>query len=216
MGLSTPRVGLIDAGLGNLTSVRNALAAAGGEVVTATSPAELDGIRHVVLPGVGAFRAGMDRLHQNGWVPWLQERPTSPGATLGICLGMQLLAETGTEHGSTDGLGLIPGRVEALRPNDPAARIPHIGWNDVTVARDCRVLGEPGSPPAAYYFVHSFAFVPTDPSDAVAFADHGGPFVAVVGRGNVLGVQFHPEKSHTAGIELLRAFLATEPGSPLC
>ena len=216
MGVTSRRVGLIDAGLGNLTSVRNALVAAGGDVVTATSPAELDGVDHVVLPGVGAFGAGMGSLHRRGWVPWLQERAASAGAMLGICLGMQLLAETGTEHGATDGLGLIPGRVEPLRPGDPSARIPHIGWNDVAIVRDCRALGRVGDDPRAYYFVHSFAFVPTDPSDALAITDHGGPFVSVVGRGNVLGVQFHPEKSHRAGIDLLRAFLGTSPDEPLC
>lgn len=197
-------------------SVGNALAAAGGEVMMATAPEQLDGVSHVVLPGVGSFPAGMERLQRGGWVRWLRQLPRSGTSLLGICLGMQLLADTGSEHASTEGLGLIPGTVEPLQPTDPRIRIPHIGWNDVHVARDGTPLGSTSSGPDAFYFVHSFAFVPSDPRDAVATTDHGGPFVSAVARDNVLGVQFHPEKSQRAGLELLRSFLALDPAGSGC
>lgn len=196
---------LIDYGAGNLHSVHNALKAAGGD---ATITADADAVRRadrVVLPGVGAFAACMAGLTAiPGMVEALRARVLEDGIPfLGVCVGMQLLADEGHEHGVTPGLGWIPGKVIALAPTDPSARVPHMGWNDV-VPTAPHALVEPGEA----YFLHSYHFDAADPAQVIAATDHGDPVVAAVGRDNILGVQFHPEKSQRYGIALLERFLA--------
>ncbi len=195
---------IVDAGMGNIRSIENAFGALGYAVDVATSPRGLVPATHVVLPGVGAFGDGMAALEAGGWVPALEDAVLGRGVPfLGICLGMQLLAAWGTEHGERPGLGWVKGTVERL-PDGNGVRVPHIGWNDVETNAPCPLLDDRGG---VFYFVHSYALA-NDTPDAVASTEHGRRFAAVVQRGNVFGVQFHPEKSHRAGLGVLRAFAA--------
>jgi len=206
-------VALIDYGAGNLHSVHNALIAAGAERVAVTSdPALVRGARRIVLPGVGSFKACADGLWAiPGLVETIEERVIGDGVPfLGVCVGMQLLADRGLEHGSTDGLGWIPGEVRLIEPADAAIKVPHMGWNDVSPAphgRGGAALIEPGEA----YFLHSYHFRPDSGHDVAAMTDHGGGLVAAVARDNILGVQFHPEKSQAYGLELLARFLEWNP-----
>jgi glutamine amidotransferase len=206
-------IALIDYGAGNLHSVHNALIAAGAERVAVTAdPAIVRGARRIVLPGVGSFKACADGLNAiPGLVETLDERVIAGGVPfLGVCVGMQLLATRGLEHGSTDGLGWIAGEVRAIEPADPTIKIPHMGWNDVRPAphgRDGAALIEPGEA----YFLHSYHFRPEEGRDIAAMTDHGGGLVAAVARDNLIGVQFHPEKSQAYGLALLARFLEWNP-----
>jgi glutamine amidotransferase len=198
-------IALIDYGAGNLHSVHNALKAAGAEgLVITADPDTVAKADRVVLPGVGAFGACAAGLRAiSGMVDALEQRVRRDGAPfLGVCVGMQLMAETGEEHGAHPGLGWIPGTVRALSPA-PGIRVPHMGWNDVVPAADHPLI-EPGEA----YFLHSFAFT----GDSVlATTRHGGQVTAAIGRDNMAGVQFHPEKSQRYGIALLERFLAWRP-----
>lgn len=202
-------VALIDYGAGNLQSVRNALIAAGCAHVAVT--ADPDAVRsadRLVLPGVGAFAACRNALFAiPGMVEAMEEAALRKARPfLGVCVGMQLLADTGEEHGSHRGLGWISGTVRLLQPADPQARVPHMGWNDV-VPTAPHPLVESGEA----YFLHSYHFAAEDDADVIATSAHGGPIVAAVARGTVIGVQFHPEKSQAYGLALLRRFLDWRP-----
>ena len=202
-------IALIDYGAGNLHSVHNALRAAGAQGVIVTSDAEV--VRRadrIVLPGVGAFRACIEPLRAiPGMIDAMHEAVFDVGQPfLGICVGMQLLADAGEEFGRHEGLGWIPGTVRKIERADPAIKIPHMGWNDVMAAR-AHPLIEPGEA----YFLHSYHFEAADSADVVATSDHGGPLVAAVGRDNILGVQFHPEKSQAYGLATLTRFLDWKP-----
>ena len=205
-------IALIDYGAGNLHSVHNALLAAGAERVTVTDDPELvRGAERIVLPGVGSFKACQGGLVAiDGMVEALEKRVLTDGHPfLGICVGMQLLATRGLEHGTTSGLGWIAGEVHAIERTDPAIKVPHMGWNDVCLkARhaDHDLLEE-----GEAYFLHSFHFQPEDGHDIAAMTDHGGGLVAAVARDNICGVQFHPEKSQAYGIALLERFLDWRP-----
>lgn len=202
-------IALIDYGAGNLHSVHNALRAAGAQDVVITADAEIvRSADRIVLPGVGAFRACIEPLRAiPGMVEAMHEAVFSGGRPfLGICVGMQLLAEAGEEFGRHEGLGWLPGTVRLIERADPAIKIPHMGWNDVVVAR-AHPLIEPGEA----YFLHSYHFDAADPADVLATTDHGGPLVAAVGRDTVLGVQFHPEKSQAYGLATLARFLEWKP-----
>jgi len=205
-------IALIDVGAGNLHSVHNALVAAGAERVTVTADPEIvRGARRIVLPGVGSFRACAEGLHAiPGMVEALEERVLEGGVPfLGVCVGMQLLATEGYEHGVTPGLGWIPGEVRLIERTDPAIKIPHMGWNDVqpTAHADGAELIVPGEA----YFLHSYHFLPEQGRAIAAMTDHGGGLVAAVARDNIVGVQFHPEKSQTYGLALLARFLDWAP-----
>ena len=168
-----------------------------------------------MLPGVGAFadcRRGLDAV--GGMVEALEEAVKRRGRPfLGICVGAQLLATRGLEHEIVAGLGWIKGDVAPIRPDDPKLKIPHMGWNTLDVRRDHPTLrGIPTGPNGLNaYFVHSFQLYPSEPSDIVATADYGGPVTAIVARDNILGTQFHPEKSQTLGLALIANFLEWRP-----
>ena len=209
-------VALIDYGSGNLRSAEKALRhAAEGlsgsvDIIVTADPDIVARADRLVLPGVGAFAACMDALSaREGLIPAMGEAALTRGAPfLGICVGMQLLADRGLEFGETKGLGWIPGDVARLHPSDPAAKIPHMGWNALEAVADHPLLKGLGEG-AHMYFTHSFAFTPADPSHVIASVDHGGRFAAAVARNNIMGVQFHPEKSQSQGLRLLANFLET-------
>ena len=205
-------VALVDYGAGNLHSVQNALRAAGAENVSVTcDPNVVRAADRIVLPGVGAFAACAKALRAvPGLVEAMTERVHVGGAPfLGICVGMQLLADRGVEHRVSEGLGWIAGEVLPIVVTDPAIKVPHMGWNDVapTPHHDGAALIEPGEA----YFLHSYHFVPDQGRHIAALTDHGGGLVAAVARDNLLGVQFHPEKSQAYGLALLARFLEWRP-----
>jgi glutamine amidotransferase len=200
---------LIDYGAGNLRSVANALRAAGADdVVVTTDAATVRAADRIVLPGVGAFAASMAALAAlPGMVEALDETVrTGARPFLGICVGMQLMATAGEEFGRHEGLGWIGGTVAELTPGDPTARVPHMGWNDVVLTRP-----HPLIVPGEAYFLHSFAFQIESGDDLAATTDHGGTVTAAVARDNMVGVQFHPEKSQGYGLALLDRFLKWRP-----
>ena len=207
-------VAIVDYGSGNLRSAEKALArVAGSKTVAVTSdPAMIARAGRIVLPGVGAFgdcMAGLGAIP--GMIDALRMAVLERGVPfLGICVGMQLLAGVGREFGDHAGLDWVPGEVARLTPSDPALKIPHMGWNELRVAHAHPVLAGIGTG-ANVYFVHSYAMRPADPSHILATADYGGAFAAMVGRDNIVGAQFHPEKSQAAGLGLLANFLAWRP-----
>jgi glutamine amidotransferase len=209
------RVALIDYGSGNLRSAEKALsriADGAAEIVVTADPETIARADRVVLPGVGAFAACMAALEsRSGVIEAMTEAVQGKGAPfLGICVGMQLLATRGLEFGETAGLGWIPGDVKKLQPADPAIKVPHMGWNTLTGVAD-HPLVAPLADGEAVYFTHSFAIFPEDSADVTAYVEHGGRFPAAVARGNVAGVQFHPEKSQKPGLALLQRFLEWRP-----
>jgi imidazole glycerol-phosphate synthase subunit HisH len=214
-------VAIIDYGSGNLHSAAKAFERAAreeglGESIVVTRDAEkVARADRVVLPGVGAFadcRRGLDAV--DGMVEALNESVRERGRPfLGICVGMQLMAERGREYEVTQGLGWIPGDVERIAPTDADLKIPHMGWNTLDARRPHPVLDGIALGPQGLhaYFVHSFQLRPTVRSDLIAEADYGGPVTAVVGRGTMVGTQFHPEKSQRLGLRLLANFMKWKP-----
>ncbi|WP_420607182.1 imidazole glycerol phosphate synthase subunit HisH [Novosphingopyxis sp.] len=203
------QIALIDFGAGNLQSVRNALKLAGaGDVAVTADPEVVARADRIVLPGVGAFAACRAALFGiEGMVEALNARVRGDGVPfLGICVGMQMMAGIGLEHGRQHGLGWIGGTVNQMDATVREVRVPHMGWNAVLLDRAHQVLEE-----GEAYFLHGYAFDPANQADILAVTDHGGPVVAAVGRGNILGVQFHPEKSQGYGIALLERFLTWAP-----
>ena len=197
---------LIDIQSGNLHSVENALRVAGAEDLIVTADPEIvAGADRIVLPGVGAFGICAANLRAvDGLEPALKDAVFAKGRPfLGICVGMQLMAETGEEMGEHEGLGWVTGRVRRIEPGTMEAKVPHMGWNDVVPAHDHPLL-ERGEA----YFLHSYAF---EGADVLATTDHAGPVAAAIGRENLLGVQFHPEKSQRFGLALLERFLTWMP-----
>lgn len=205
----TMRVGIIDYGMGNLTSVRNAFHAIGAEVLVLDRPESLVSATHIVLPGVGAFGDGMRNLHDRGWVSVMDDEVRGKEKPfLGICLGQQLLARRSTEHGDHEGLGWVAGDVVRLSDLDRTLRIPHVGWNDVMLARRDGIYRDGFGEPGVFYFVHSYHLVPDDDAVVDGWCEYGARFAASISVGNIRAVQFHPEKSQKAGLQVLRNFLA--------
>jgi len=214
-------IAIIDYGAGNLRSAAKAferVAAALGRGDAVRVTADPDAVRHadrIMLPGVGAFadcKAGLDAVP--GMVEALSERVIRGGVPfLGVCVGMQLLASEGREKLVTPGLGWIPGAVERIAPADPGLKIPHMGWNTITVTRPHALLAGIADGPAGLhaYFVHSYHLRTDDPATLVATTDYGGPLTACVGRDNIFGTQFHPEKSQALGLKLIENFLGWNP-----
>jgi glutamine amidotransferase len=209
---------LIDYGSGNLRSAQKALIAAaaglgpGYEVKVSADPDVIAQADRLVLPGVGAFAACMRALEDRSGVieAMTQAVKTRAVPFLGVCVGMQLLADRGLEFGQTTGLGWISGEVRLLAPADPHCKIPHMGWNALDTLRDHALLAglEPG---AHMYFTHSYAMFAKDPDHVIATTDHGGPMIAAIAKDTVAGMQFHPEKSQAAGLRLLANFLEWRP-----
>lgn len=201
------KIAVINYGMGNLGSVRRALEDVGADVVIAEHPAILFEVNRIILPGVGAFGEGMERLRESGWVDALHEvvmQRKKP--LLGICLGMQMLASSGHEGGLTTGLDFVPGKVQRLDTLGCNLRIPHVGWNEVWYKRSDALFNEiPDS--SDFYFVHSYAFVPDKDEYLIATAPYGCDVAAVIRNGNVFGCQFHPEKSSKAGRRFLKNFV---------
>ena len=211
-------VALIDYGSGNLRSAEKALARAaqergtGHEIIVTADAAVAAKAERIVLPGVGAFADCMYGLTAlPGMVEALNDAVLKRGTPfLGICVGMQLMASVGREFGDHTGLGWIPGEVVRMTPSDPATKIPHMGWNELVVTRPHPLFA--GLPSGTHaYFVHSYVIRPADPGHVLATTDYSGAFAAAVGRDNIAGTQFHPEKSQAAGLTLLGNFLEWRP-----
>jgi len=212
---------IIDYGSGNLHSAVKAFERAarendiGGDIHVTDDPEVLRRAERVVLPGVGAFadcRRGLDAIP--GLTAALIETVIAKGRPfLGVCVGAQLMAARGLEHGVTPGLGWIEGEVAAIEPNDPTLKIPHMGWNTLELARPHAVFeGIPtGARGLHAYFVHSYHIRAAKPEDLLAMTDYGGAVTAAVARGNLVGVQFHPEKSQKLGLALIANFLRWRP-----
>jgi imidazole glycerol-phosphate synthase subunit HisH len=200
----TARVAICDYGVGNVRSVERALLAAGAQPVVTTAPEVIDHCDGAVLPGVGAFAAALQHLHDAGLAAAVRRVAGSGRPLLGVCLGHQLLFEHSDEGEGGDGLGLIPGHVSRLRP--AVGKVPHLGWNRLRILRDAPLLDGIGDH-TYMYFVHAYAGHPRDRADVVATTDHGGEIVALVQHGNILGTQFHPEKSGTAGLRVYANFV---------
>lgn len=222
------KIAIVDHGSGNLRSAAKAFERAAREAdivatVDVTNEASaIDAADRVVLPGVGAFRDCVDGLNAFPEAAVAVEASALRRAApfFGICVGMQMLATVGREHGDTPGFGWVPGEVAAIRPADPALKIPHMGWNSLAApgggeAEGGRLGDHPvlaGVAPGAHvYFVHSYALKAEEPSHVLAETDYGGRLTAIVGRDNIVGTQFHPEKSQATGLRLIANFLKWEP-----
>ena len=198
-------IAVVDYGMGNRRSVEKALEHVGARTVITGDRRAIADADGIVLPGVGAFPRAMSNLRELSLDELLRERAAAGVPVLGVCLGMQLLFDSSTEHEGAAGLGLLPGEVTALRA--PERKLPHIGWNLVEIRRPARLTaGMPGA--VAFYHVHSFACRPSDGSDTVGESEYGETFASIVERDNVAGVQFHPEKSSGDGLALLANFVA--------
>lgn len=195
-------IAIIDYGMGNLRSVQKGFEKVGYQAEFVSDPSLLGNYRGVVLPGVGAFADAMENLKQMGMVEILQQLAASGKPLLGICLGQQLLFESSEEWGNTAGLGIFPGKVRRL---PPGYKIPHMGWNQIEIKQESPLLAdvENGS---AVYFVHSYYVDPIDRQVVLTTTDYGVSFASIVGRDNVFGIQFHPEKSSQLGLKILQNF----------
>jgi imidazole glycerol-phosphate synthase subunit HisH len=200
-------VGIVDSGICNLDSVSRAVELCGGRIRIARRPDDLDRVSSIILPGVGSFAVGIQRLREFGLADALEEQVIGQEIPLlGLCLGMQLLAAHGTEGGGERGLGWIDGEVQRLEPVNAAERVPHIGWNEVQHDDGSSLMrGIPSG--KDFYFVHSFHFRPRNDRHVVGRTPAYGGFAAVVSAGHIFGVQFHPEKSQKPGMQVLRNFL---------
>lgn len=207
------KVGVIDYGVGNLGSVLRAIEELRVTPVLVNRAMDMHAVDCLILPGVGNFADCVQLLEKGGWPTALRDEVLGyDRPLLGVCLGMQLLADLSTEGAqagqTAPGLGFVPGRVEHLRTLGCTARVPHVGWNGITQTPQASHLFDGIPDGTDFYFVHSYAFVPQDPADVLATTDYGVPVTAAVRRGHVWGTQFHPEKSSRAGFQLLRNFIA--------
>lgn len=197
---------IIDYGMSNLGSIRQALVECDGAPIVSDNPADLKTATHIFLPGVGAFPDGMENLRKNGWIEAIREAALQDKVPfLGICLGMQLLARKGYEMGENEGLNLIDGEVVLLKPKEHE-RIPHVGWNEVHPTKEWPLFASIAKG-TDFYFVHSYHFIPADTEHVMSTTPYCGEFVSSIASGNIFGVQFHPEKSQRPGFQLLKNFL---------
>ena len=203
-------IAIADLGIGNFAAISNMVTQLGGDARRVIDPHGLNGASRVILPGVGSFAYAASALDEGGWrepLTRIFEEGSRP--VLCVCVGMQLLVESSAE-GDGSGLGWIAGACARLEP-DPAAaiKVPHMGWNEVVPTRSSAIFpaGPTSAEPERFYFVHSYQVRCTDPEDVWATTNHGSSVTAAIGRDNVIGVQFHPEKSHRFGLALLRRFL---------
>ncbi len=204
-------IGIVDYGLGNLFSVKKAFEALGNDALITNDPDAIKKADRVVLPGIGAFGDGMNYLKEKGLDEALTEAVIRQGKPfLGICLGLQLLAETGEEYGTHTGLGWIRGRVRKIDVKSSGLKIPHIGWNDIALRNDSPLLDNVRAP-KDFYFVHSYQLECADSADVVAITEYGEIITAAVQHGNIFATQFHPEKSQDHGLQLLKNFILWTP-----
>jgi glutamine amidotransferase len=205
------KVALINYGMGNLGSVRRALEDLGANVIIAEHPLMLLDANRLVLPGVGSFGAGMERLRNGGWIEALYQQVIEHHKPiLGICLGMQMLSGLSEENGLHEGLNFIPGKVLRLDKLGCSLRIPHVGWNEVNYREGMGLFNK--IPQAMdFYFVHSYAVVVEDPADVSATTSYGTTVTSAISRHNIFGTQFHPEKSSKSGKQILKNFLDYTP-----
>ena len=195
-------IAIVDYGMGNLRSVQKAFEKVGAEAQVIPSPHELAEARGIVLPGVGAFGQAMDNLRVAGWVEPLRDACARGVPFIGICLGMQLLFDTSEEMGQHAGLGVLPGEVKRFNGN---LKVPQMGWNRIRIRQAHSLLSD--VPDGSYaFFVHSYYCAPLDSSVILATTDYGIEFASMVARGNIMGAQFHPEKSQTVGLRMLANF----------
>lgn len=205
-------IAIVDYGMGNVRSLANAFAYLGEEVVVTDQPQVMDDAERIVLPGVGAFGDAMRAMSEKGVIEPLNRQVMELGKPLlGICLGMQLVARQSVEHGNHQGLGWIDARVERLAPAPPL-KVPHVGWNSLDFPEDDWLFQGVRRQEANFYFVHSFHMVCARPEDRLATTDYGGDVTAVVRRGNILAMQFHPEKSQDNGLRLLQNWVNWSAG----
>ncbi len=198
-------IGILDFGMGNIRSVSNAVSITGYDPLVVTEASELAEASHLILPGVGQFSTAMRRLEISGLDAAVREFADSQRPVLGVCLGMQLLADSGTEGGGQcGGLGLIGGKVVAF-PRASGLRIPHVGWNSVSIVREHPVLNGIKEE-RDFYFVHSYVFATASNTAVLGLTEYGSTFVSAIGQGNVIGFQFHPEKSQANGLRLIEQF----------
>jgi glutamine amidotransferase len=203
-------IAIVDYGVGNLFSLRSSLLAVGAEAVVTADPCVLRAAEKIILPGVGAFGDAAEKLRRTGLGELVKEEAAKGKPILGICLGMQLLLEKSYEYGEHEGLGLIPGEIRPIAdviPDD--YKIPHIGWNALHFGESKHPLFRYVEEGEHVYFVHSYYGAQCEES-VIATAEYGATLTAAVGRGNVMGCQFHPEKSGSVGLAILRAFCETE------
>jgi imidazole glycerol-phosphate synthase subunit HisH len=214
------RIAIIDYGAGNLRSVARAMQKIGAEFFVTDKPEEVAASSAIILPGVGAFRDCVDTLRERDLDVAIKSAINEGRPFLGICLGLQVLFESSEEFGSTQGFGILPGRVTRFSGGDfegspPKLKIPHMGWTRIREVGNHPIFD--GVPNGSYfYFVHSFFVHPENPPDIIALAEHGGAFTAAAARGNVIGVQFHPEKSQEAGLCVLKNFIRIAQGELAC
>ncbi len=197
-------IAIVDYGMGNRRSVEKALEHVGARASIGRDHTELRAAAGLVVPGVGAFPRAMENLRALGLDELIRERVAAGTPVLGICLGMQLAFDSSSELGGAEGLGIVPGEVRALAAGE--LKLPHIGWNEMTILRPDSPLVDSLPQRCAFYHVHSFAAVPAAAEDVVGTAEYGEAFVTAVQRGSFYGVQFHPEKSSAAGLRLLANF----------
>ena len=199
-------IGILNYGVGNLGSVYNAFDALGHEVEIFDDQNLINKYSHLILPGVGSFAAGMNLLSSRQFTQEIKSFAESGRPVLGICLGMQLLLDSSNEHGFTSGIGLIGGRVVRFSKYN-GLKVPHVGWNSL-----CNITKHPVlhsiKPSVDMYFVHSYYCLPDEKNSVIAYCDYGVEFAAVIAKDNIVGVQFHPEKSQPAGLKLLNNFAA--------
>lgn len=198
-------VTVVNSGFCNLDSVCRALAICGGSSVVTQDPDKVVAAERILLPGVGSFAAAVEYLNRSGLADAIRQAAKRGTPVFGICLGMQLLANTSEEGNESVGLGLIPGDVKRLVPVEPGERIPHVGWNTVVPVVESKLLGQCAG--ADFYFVHSYHFVCRDPRNEWARTPYCGSMTSVVGYENVMGTQFHPEKSMKSGLAILENFV---------
>jgi len=196
-------IGVIDYGASNIRSVANAFKFLGVQIKLADHPNDIRNVTKIILPGVGAFAPGMEKLREQGFYDFIHQRAAAGIPILGICLGMQFLLDASAEDGEHAGLGLIPGRCVRF---DIAEKVPHMGWNQLHHAQDHPLMAGIPSTSSYAYFVHSYHASDVPPEHTIAQTDYGYAYPSIIGRGNVMGVQFHPEKSQAVGLRLLKNF----------